>query len=236
VVLNRARINPSPTRRALPGGGIPAVLLTDTIMVEPYRDVDTWDEAYELRCLVDAAPQNLLTDENALKNRTVRVFAPLGSDIPEGSKVTLPDATVGVAQAVTPRGATAVFPVPRHLDITVNTGVAATTEIGAASVVIVHRDVIGQDRYGNDMWVETSETVRGVAVGEISSSDPNDPDNWRVQRHRTVVFPPGTRITSNDRLIIDGVRWSIDGEPTVVERDLLGVRAGVIVRAVRTTG
>jgi hypothetical protein len=235
MVRGRARSN-EPRRRPGRGGGIPAVLLTDHIIVEPYRGIDTWDRPYRLRCLVDEAPQTLLTETGTVIGRTIRVFAALGSDIPEGSKVTLADGRYGVAQAVAARGATAAFPVPAHVEIVLQLGGAAPTPIGARTVTIIRRRVSGQDAYGNDVYGEDREDVAGVAVGQIDSTDMPGPSHQRVRLSRLVVFPPGTYVSAEDRLDIDGHRWGIDGAPTRVEQPVLGLTAGVVVRAVRTTG
>jgi hypothetical protein len=232
--LRRSRSNTDPARRRR--GRLPAVLLTDVITVEAYRGVDTWDPPRDLRCLVDEAPVALVTDAGTVIGRTIRVFAPLDADVPEGSRVTLADGRYGSAQAVAPRGATSRFPIPAHLEIVLQLGEAAPTPIGGQQVTIVHRAVTGQDVYGNDVYGETLEDVRGVAVGQIESVDSSAPGNARVRRTRTVVFPPGTQIGAQDRLIIDGQRWSIEGEPTQVEQPVLGLTAGVVVRASRTTG
>lgn len=232
--LNRARNNQSLRRAGR--GGMPSVLLTDVVTVEAYRDVNTWGLPYQLKCLVDEAPQTMLTENGTVFGRAVTIYAPLGSDVPEGSRITLADGRLGAAAAVAERGPTTVFPVPSHLEIRVSFGKAAPTPIGARTVIIVRRAVVNQDVYGNDIYSEKLIEVQGVAVGQIDSTDATQPGNQRVRRTRLVVFPPGTTITAEDRLIIDDQRWGIDGEPTLVEQPVLGLTAGVVVRAVRTTG
>jgi hypothetical protein len=233
--LNRARTG-TPARRGA-RGSIPAVLLTDTVTVQPYRDVDTWGLPYPLRCLIDESPGAAPTDSGTVAQRTIRIFAQLGSDVPEGSKLTLPDGRNGSAQACAQRAPTAAFPVPSHLEIVMTLGTSAPTPIGGRTVTIIRRDLSAKpDEYGNDVYRERRENVRGVAVGQIESSDSTDPDNTRVTRSRVVVFPPKTVLQHTDRLYIDGKRWAIDGEPTVVEQPVLGLTAGVVVRAVQTTG
>lgn len=216
--------------------GLPGVLLTDVVTVEPYRDVDSWDTATAVRCLVDETPSDLLTNTGTISDVTVRLFCPPDTDIPKGSKVTLADGRLGSVQAVAGRGLTSLFPVPKHIEAHVRLGVYAPTPIGAVTVTIVRRQVTGRDPYGNDVYGETRFDVAGVAVGQITSQDSQQPGNSRVTRQRTVVFPPGTSVSPQDRLIIFGQRWGIDGEPSVVVEPVLGLTAGIVVRAVRTTG
>jgi hypothetical protein len=217
-------------------GGVPAVLLTDTVTVEPYRQVDTWGAGFTLRCLVDETPSSVLTGTGTISDVTVRLFCPLGTDIPKGSKVTLADGRLGSVQAVADRAPTTPLPVPRHIEAHIRLGVYAPTPIGAVTVTIVRRAVTGRDAYGNDVYGEVPVQVAGVAVGQITSSSSGEPGNARVTRSRLVVFPVGTVVKAADRLIISGSRWGIDGEPTTVQEPLLGLTAGVVVHATRTTG
>lgn len=233
--LNRARTNGRSTANR---GRLPAVLLTDGILVEPYRSWNTWDAAFRLTCLLDEVPSSQVSGSGTIIGKTLRAFAPLGSDVPEGSKITLDDGRTGYAAACAERGPTAAFPVPSHLEIAIRLGAIAPSPVGAEMVTIAHRVLLAErDRYGNDQYGETLIEVEGCAVGQINSDGrTDDPNNDRITRNRTVVFPPGTQLAATDRLIIRGERWGIDGEPALVEEPTLGLTAGVVVRAVRVTG
>jgi hypothetical protein len=233
-MIGRARTNGRGRHTA---GRVPLVLLTDTVQVQPYRDVDTWDPAYPLRCLLDEAPSSGRQGRDTVTDTTIRLFCLLGSDVPTGSKVTLADGRSGSIQAVAERGPTTVFPVPAHLEAQIRVGGNAPTPIGGVTVTVLRRVVTGRDAYGNDVYGETPVKVRGVTLGQLDQSATSTATgDSRVTRSRTVVFPPGTKVKAIDRLLIGGARWSIDGEPTVITEPVLGVTAGVVVRAVHTTG
>jgi hypothetical protein len=232
-MIGRSRTN---GRGRATAGRVPMVLLTDTVTVQPYRDVDTWDPPYPLQCLLDEAPTTASSGNDTVSGTSVRLFCLLGSDLPPGSKVTLADGRLGSVEAVANRAPTAVFPVPSHLEAQIRIGVDAPTPIGGITVTVLRRRVVNRDAYGNDVYAETPVRVRGVAVGEVSSTSSTADGDARVSRSRTVVFPPGTVVKATDRLILSGTRWAIDGEPAVVSEPVMGVTAGVVVRAVRTTG
>lgn len=237
--LNRARTVEGGRFGARGGRGrLPAVLLTDVVLVEPYQSTATWGPQTPLRCLVDEVPSTALTGQGTIIGKSLRIFAPLGSDVPEGSKITLADGRTGFAAAVAQRAPTAAFPVPSHLEIVMRVGSIAPSPIGARTVIIWRRVLLTErDEYGNDRYGETSVQVPGAVVGQVESdSNTSDPGNERITRRRTVVLPAGTDIGALDRLEIDGERWGIDGAPQQVTEPTLGVTAGIVVRLVRVSG
>ncbi len=222
-----------------PGGPdrLPRVLLTDTITVRPYLGPSQWGYPVSVACLIDEAPTSQLTGSGTITGTSLRIFAPLGSPIPQGSKITLPDGREAVADAVAERGPTAAFPVPSHLEIAVRTGRVAPTAVGAVTITIIRRAVTGRDRYGNDVREDTPVLVDGVVLGQAETSgSTEDPRNDRVTWRRTVVLPKGTDIDKADKLLIEGQRWGIEGAPAQVTEPTLGVTAGIVLTAVRVSG
>lgn len=108
----------------------------------------------------------------------------------------------------------------------------------AGETVTVLRRVDGDpDRYGNPThtWAAGVD-VAGCAVAPRSSDEPAETGRQAVITGLTVYMPPDTEVGPNDRLIVRGVTYEVEGEPGDWRHPFSGWRPGVEVAVSRVEG
>ncbi|HET8589012.1 MAG TPA: hypothetical protein VFM01_05215 [Nakamurella sp.] len=101
-------------------------------------------------------------------------------------------------------------------------------------ITLISRTVTGRDAYGNDVYSETRTTVTGGFAPGGSSELVQGQDIVITQPR--VYLPPGTVVTSVDAIEVAGVRYDVDGTPSVWVSPLTGWDAGVVVQLLAVTG
>lgn len=78
-------------------------------------------------------------------------------------------------------------------------------------VTLVTRAVTGQDGDGNDVRAETTVVTAGVFApgGSVERADGGD----QVVTQPTVSLPTGSVLDAVDAILVNGVRYQVDGDP-----------------------
>jgi hypothetical protein len=215
---------------------LPRFLLRHRITIEPYRG--TWGvygaATADVRCAVGMRLSTAMGTAGTQRITTLTVVAPVDVDCPEGSRITLPDGRQGYAAAVA-RHDTGTGAAIDHTEIAVEVGGTYGPPHGE-SVVLLHRTVTGQDRYGNDRYTVTPTTIGGCAVRALSSQETTGQGNDRITDSIEVVFPPGTDVGADDRMQVRGLVYEVDGTPDEQLNPMTGVAPGVRVIGRRIAG
>lgn len=103
------------------------------------------------------------------------------------------------------------------------------------TATIVSRGVTGQDADGNDIYGETQTSTSGVFAPEGSTE--------LIQGQATVIANPTFYLTqgapipsAQDRLVIRGDSFEIDGQPQSFHNPFTGAEPGPVLRLERVTG
>jgi hypothetical protein len=104
----------------------------------------------------------------------------------------------------------------------------------AQTVTLISRTVTGQDAYGNDVYIETSTTVDGAYSPGGSTELVQGQDLLTVQP--TVYLPSNVAPQSVDAVLIDGLRFDVDGDTDVWRSPFTGWSPGNVIRLKRVTG
>lgn len=97
---------------------------------------------------------------------------------------------------------------------------------------------------GNDVYDDGSFAINGVVTWPSTSSlvgqglriEMRTGDQATAVASLNAVLPPQTNITALDAMIIDGVTWEVEGDPSIYQSPFTGNDPGVLVRLVKVTG
>lgn len=81
------------------------------------------------------------------------------------------------------------------------------------TVTFVHRQLTGEDQYGNDVYGKTNVDVPGCVVAPGNTSE-NFQGTLQITSDVTVYTPAGTTVDLPvDQMIINGVTYNVVGNP-----------------------
>lgn len=103
------------------------------------------------------------------------------------------------------------------------------------TVTLLKRVLAGHDSYGNDVYTNFSSDIAGCAVQPATSTE-NVQFTDQVNTGITVFLPYGTDVSYLDALIIDGVKYEVQGTPESWVSPFSGRTAPVQVSAVKVSG
>jgi hypothetical protein len=107
---------------------------------------------------------------------------------------------------------------------------------GGESVQIKRRSKTSRDEFGNNVYQETTLTVRDVLVAIDAGSEPADAVRDHVDQTLTLYFPNGTKVQDGDRFVIRGTQWLKDSAIQNWISPFAGLDAGVVVKVRRRNG
>ncbi len=206
-------------------GEVPAFLLVHTCTVEPYVDWGVYGGGFKLKCfigerLASAGPTG--TERIAQITIVCRPREPVTA----GSRITLSDGRRGYAAAVAIHDGGGL-PTPDHREIAMQVAGAYGPAYGETIRILyraVRRDETGATRY---RW--QPEEVQGAAVRILNSSESAVGSAETTSDSVEVILPPGTPISTHDRLEVRGLLYDVDGTPTEVTDPQTTARPGVKV-------
>jgi hypothetical protein len=89
---------------------------------------------------------------------------------------------------------------------------------------------------GLNWMLATRITITGCGIAPASSSEPLRDSRSEVDSAVDVYVPVGSNIRAQDRLIIRGETWSVEGDPAVWSHPMTGWSPGIVVRAKKVDG
>lgn len=215
-------------------GSVPLFLLRHRITVEPY--LGEWGKygppVTDIRCFIN---RQVRTSGTA-RFSSAKIATRPGENIPEGSRVTLPEGDRGYVEAAALHDMPGM-PTPDHIEIAITIGVVDYgPALGGELVIILRRAATGaQDRYHNDIYATTEVPVY-AAVRAAGSTETDSGSRDKVRDTIEVTVPPGTEVASSDRLRVRGLVYVIDGTPEPGNDPATGVASGIRITARRVTG
>lgn len=103
-------------------------------------------------------------------------------------------------------------------------------------VAVARREVIGQDRYGNDVRETVTTTIPGAVVWPRTSTEYTDARDT-VITGITVLIPPGIAVEATDQFIVRGDMYEVQALPfNWSQSPWTNSRAGVQVELRQVTG
>lgn len=103
-------------------------------------------------------------------------------------------------------------------------------------VVVVERTTV-RDPYGDITVTENNATYPGCAVWPRgASTEVNARDRTSVVTGLLVILPADASVGPDDRLVIDGTMYEVEGEAGVWVNPYNGHRSGIQVAARRSSG
>jgi hypothetical protein len=103
------------------------------------------------------------------------------------------------------------------------------------TITINTQGVISQNSYGSDTYGTVATTVVTGAFAPAGSTELTQARDT-ITTQPTVYLPTGTAITAIDKVIVRGVTYDVDGEPSDWRHPLTGWQAGVAVKLQVVTG
>lgn len=216
-------------------GEIPLVFLMHTVTVEPYVSWGAYGPPQRLRCTVDEQLAARRGQAGVQQVVDVTLYARKNTNCPPGSRVTLKDGRKGYAVAIL-RYDGGGLPTPDHAMISVNVAAPVYAPAFGETVVLKRAGSTFRDRYNNSRRRYTDVAVAGCAVRIMGSSETASNTGDQVVTNVEVVMPPNTAVTALDRLLVRGLLFEVNGEPTAVLDSMTGGNAGVRVIGLRQTG
>lgn len=206
-------------------GEIPSFLLRHTCQVEGYIDWGQYAPERSLTCHID---EKLASAGPAGTQRVaqVTIVAHSWEDVPAGSRITLTDGRKGYA-AATVKHTMPGMPTPDHVEVAMQLAGSYGPAFGE-TVIVLYRST-DRDNAGATRAVWTPVEVAGAGVRMLASSEAAvgtaETDTDSVE----VILPPGTPISSRDRLQVRGLLYDVNGTPTEVTDPQTVARPGVRV-------
>ena len=102
------------------------------------------------------------------------------------------------------------------------------------SITQIKRSSSSTDSYGEPIITETSVSIQAIVSARVSGSN-FDPDEIIVTEGLTVYLLPGTVVGDDDRFLIRGKYYEIDGEAFEWKDGIGDWSPGVVVDLVRQT-
>lgn len=204
---------------------VPAFLLVHACTVEPYVDWGVYGGGYPLKCFI---AETLAAAGPAGTERVsqITIICKPGEQVTAGSRITLTDGRRGYAAAVA-RHDGGGLPTPDHLEIAVQVAGSYGPAYGE-TVRILYR-VTTRDPAGATRYTWNPQEVAGTAVRVLSSSEAAVGTADSVNDTVEVILPPGTPVSTRDRLEVRGLQYDVDGTPTEVTDPQTTARPGVRV-------
>jgi len=103
------------------------------------------------------------------------------------------------------------------------------------TVTVVKRTVSGQDSYGNDTYTETKTDIYPCVV-QTSGSVETVQFTDQVSDSLTMFLPYGTDITAIDAVEYLGIRYEMQGDPSVWQSPFSGRTSPIQISVQRITG
>lgn len=103
------------------------------------------------------------------------------------------------------------------------------------TVTLVHRVPSGTDEYGNDTYTDVTEDIALCSVQPASSTEVIQFTD-AVTTGITVFLPYGTDISYLDAIIVAGIQYEVQGDPSQWVSPFSGHAAPVQVRASKVKG
>lgn len=206
-------------------GEVPGWLLRHRCTVEPYEDWGVYGPPRSLTCFINEA---LASAGPAGSERVAQltIVAKPYEQVPAGSLITLADGRKGYAAAMVHHDGGGL-PTPDHIEIAMQLAGSYGPAFGETVRVLYRQQA--RDTAGATRLIWSPVDIVGAAVRILSSSEAAvgtaETDNDSVE----VVLPPGTPVTSRDRLLVRGLLYDVNGTPTEVTDPQTTARPGVKV-------
>ena len=218
--------------------GVPGWLLRHRIGLAPWAGV--WGSygarVNDVPCAIQSRLSAGSGQPGTARVAQLTIITQLATPVGEGDLVYLPDGRVGYVGAVASHTAPGL-PVPEHTEFAVEVGARPLPPaLGGELVVILRRIRTGEDRYGNARYVLQEDEIPTAAVRPLTSTERDTGVRDQTVDTIEVIFPPGTVVTSNDRLRVRGLTYEVEGNPIVSADPMTGVIPGVKVTAKRVKG
>lgn len=206
-------------------GSVPGWMLRHTCTIEPYASWGVYGPGRQIRCFIDeklasAGPTG--TERMA----QVTIVCRLDENVPAGSRIELVDGRRGYAHAVVKHDAGGL-PTPDHMEIAMSLAGAYGPAFGE-TVAILYRTTT-RDPAGAATYRWTRQQVDGAAVRLLSSNEAAVGTAESTADTVEVILPPGTAISTRDRLDVRGLLYDVDGTPQEVTDPQTTARPGVKV-------
>jgi hypothetical protein len=88
------------------------------------------------------------------------------------------------------------------------------------------------DKYGQPVPVETQIPIKGIVSARVSGTN-YDPDQIVLAQGITLYLPPATVVLDDDKFIVRGKRYEVDGEAFDWRSGLGSWNPGVVVNLQR---
>jgi hypothetical protein len=197
------------------------------VAVEPYRGWGDFAPARTVRMLVDEQLNTATANPGVQQLAQLSLLAPIGTDCPAGSRLTLPDGRAGYCNGSVARDYHGL-PVPDHVQIALTLSAAFGPAFGeTVEVLSVRRS---RDAAGSVRHSVTATAVPGAAVrslGSVESTDQQGRDT--IVDSIEVILPPDTDVGPLDRLRVRGLVFDVDASPTPAADATTTARPGVRV-------
>jgi hypothetical protein len=105
----------------------------------------------------------------------------------------------------------------------------------AQTITLSRRTLAEPDEFGNDTYIDVPVPVPGCVVQPAGSSEDTQFTD-QVSTSITVFMPYGTEVSVLDALVINGVRYEIEGIPQQWRSPFSGHTSPIQVRASLITG
>jgi len=103
------------------------------------------------------------------------------------------------------------------------------------TVTVINRTVSGKDTYGNDTYAEARTDIPDCVVQTSISSEQIEFTD-QVSDGLTIFFPYGTDVDAIDAVEYKGIRYEMQGNPSVWVSPFSGHTAPIQVSVTRITG
>jgi hypothetical protein len=105
-------------------------------------------------------------------------------------------------------------------------------------IVRLRRSTPLRDQYGDRTTTVPDDRLElvGAFTAPRASSEPTEPGRNGVTVGLTLYAAPGTELAHTDRIEVDGLVYTIEGEPGTHTNPLTGWAAGVVAELTRSIG
>lgn len=114
-------------------------------------------------------------------------------------------------------------------------GRRVTTFGYGATVTLITRTKTSEDAFGNDVFTETQTDVAHCPVWPRTSTESTQGEDQTFVG-LAALLPSDTNVTAIDAVVVDGVRYEVDGEPARFTSPFTNLNPGIQVNLTRVTG
>lgn len=105
------------------------------------------------------------------------------------------------------------------------------------TITVIHDSPGGYDEFGDPVAGTTTETeIANCAVAPRYSTEPTERGRVGVIVGKTLFVPPSATIVFDDRIVIDEVTYTVEGQPGSWVQPMTGTDFGFEVALVRAVG